>query len=242
MLLRSLCFAVFLSCSFIGFGQAKDSVPYYIVVEDETIVHRSFMFYDGRVLPYCISVGSPEKTHFSINSFNGALIKGWRGQFLNANLMWVHKARGIGVAQPVGNEKQFGNEKAYATNNNYKNNWGDSISAEDNYQFLGYDVDKQNRPLFRYKFNGSTIEDNITISEGNINRAIHFPSGTQTEIYFRLISGEEVKKVSSQEYLIDNCFRVMIPEKNTVFIQQNGKSKLLLTKLSADFNYTISWK
>ncbi|MBO9573109.1 MAG: hypothetical protein J7497_13035 [Chitinophagaceae bacterium] len=242
MLLRSLCLAGFLSCSVIGFGQAKDSVPYYIVVEDETLVHRSFMFYDGKVLPYCISVGSPEKTHYSINSFNAALIKGWRGQFLNANLMWVHKARGIGVAQPVGDEKQFGNEKAYASENNYKNNWGDSISVEDNCQFLGYDVDKQNRPLFRYKFNGSTIEDNIAVVEGNINRTINIVSPTSQDTYFRLISGEEIKKISSTEYLIDNLIHIIIPKKNNVFIQQNGKRKLLLTKLSADFNYTISWK
>ncbi len=220
-------------------GNIQDSVPYYINVENETLIQRSFMFYDSKVLTYCISIGNPEKVHYSINSYNGAIIKGWRGQFLNANLMWVHKARGIGVAQPVGEEIAFGNEKAYATVNN--GIWKDSIDADDNCQFLGYDVDKQNRPTFRYKIKETTIEDIIRPANNNINRVLHFPSGIKGDLFFRLISGNRIKKIKATEYLVDDSIRIKIPKNNKVIIQANNDRQMLLTKLSTDFEYTISW-
>ncbi len=219
-----------------------DSIPYYVNVENETVVQRSFMFYEGKVLSYCISVGNPEGTHFAFNSFNGSLMLGWHGQFLNAHLMWVHKARGIGVAQPVGVEIKFGNEKAYASSATYKNNWTDSITQPDTIQFLGYDVDKTNRPLFRYLFNGTAIEDDIRLlNQKNIKRTIHLPEGIKEEVFFRLISGGNIKKISSTEYLVDNTISVKVPKKTKVFIQQNDHRDMLVTSLSSDFEYTISW-
>lgn len=244
MLITRLCIILILLSSINVIAQTNqpDSIPYYINVDNETVVQRSFMFYEGKVLTYCISIGNPEGTHFSFNSFNGALIIGWRGQFLNAHLMWVHKARGIGVAQPVGTEILFGNEKAYASGATYKSNWTDSIVNPDTLQFLGYDVDKMNRPVFRYKFNETTIEDNISIkNEKDIIRSLHLPEGANGDIYFRLISGNTIKKKSSTQYLIDNTIKITVPKRSRVSVQPNGTRQMLIVPLTADFEYTISW-
>jgi len=215
---------------------------YNIAVKDETVVQRSFLEYDNKVLDYVVSVGDPAGVHYAVNTFNGSLIKAWRGAFLDGSLMWVWKARGIALAVPTGTVVKLGNEKAFASGVNAAETWGDSLAVSDNYIFRGYDVDKKNHPTFRYNIDGAEIEDRtLPAAERSLSRSLQFKSPVPNVLYHRIISGTNISKVNKDTYLVDNTFKIQLPANSKTSIRQQGGKQLLLVQLTGDIQYNIIW-
>lgn len=215
---------------------------YPILVKEETVIQRSFLEYENKVLDYVVSVGDPEGIHYAVNTFNGSLIKAWRGAFLDGSLMWVWKARGIALAVPTGTVVKLGNEKAFCIGENALSSWGDSLLSTDHYVFRGYQVDKKNRPVFLYEIGGIQVRDRIvpTASQG-LTRSLILKGPIPKDFYHRIISGINIIKISKNVYEADKTFKIIVPANSKMSISQQGNKQVLLIQLTGDLQYDLSW-
>lgn len=82
-------------------GSAPEDRTLPIRVGDEVVVQRSFVPFEPRKRLYGINVGTPSGRHFAYDFETGALLRVWRGEFLDARMMW--KGRGNGqLGLPAG--------------------------------------------------------------------------------------------------------------------------------------------
>jgi hypothetical protein len=89
--------------------------------------------------------------------------------------------------------------------------WPDSMGP--GYRFLGYDLDEERRPVFRYQFDGVTVEDRIRPAEGRrgLVREIRTSAVEATgPAHVRLAAGEEIERLRDGSYLVDGRFYVVV--------------------------------
>ena len=66
-----------------------------------TEIIRSFMYHNNKKLTHVLSVGDPTQLHYSYDLLQGALLKIWKGNFLNATDMWYERGEPQ-TAAPLG--------------------------------------------------------------------------------------------------------------------------------------------
>jgi mono/diheme cytochrome c family protein len=109
-----------------------------------------------------IAVGFPEKLSLMFDTVNDTWSIAWRGAFISGRHHW--SGRGMGYAEwPLGDQIAFlPAEPPFAILANSADAWPakhDIDTWPDGYKFLGYDLDKEQRPTFSYRFNTLTITD-----------------------------------------------------------------------------------
>src|SRR5687768_14296804 len=175
-----------------------------IMVEATTnTVLRSFMDLPGvgRIV-HAVSVGSPEKVHYTYDMDKGAIIQVWRGQFLDATPMWY--SRGDGSSRPLGAVQRFKPSFAIARLNAPDAAWiPDSVM--NGYQPKGYRLDKTDQPSFRYLLDGAQVEDQIRVLPDGIGLSREITlSGAAGSYYVRLAEGTRIDDAGNGLYLVDD--------------------------------------
>lgn len=172
------------------------------------------------VLTRVINVGSPNNLHYSYNLENGALIKIWRGKFLDLTPML--NGRGNGQTDPRGPVLALSNDSNYGSNE---------------YRSKGYDIGNDKYPIFRYMVDGMEVTDKIWPVEGKeIKRTINVKGSTS----FTIFESGSIQKVSENLYSINNKdFFIRIDEgAETVGFSAN---KLTARVSNSNLTYSILW-
>ncbi len=65
--------------------------PMPLDVKDRVLAQRSFVPYEPRKRLYAINVGTPAGVHFAYDFETGAILRVWRGAFLDTAEMWVNR-------------------------------------------------------------------------------------------------------------------------------------------------------
>jgi hypothetical protein len=208
----------------------------------ENYILRSFMDLPGspRVV-HAVSVGSPEKVHYTYDMDNAAIIQVWRGGFLNATPMWHD--RGDGSSRPLGTVQRFG--KPAQTLSKLANGQSAWISdtTGTGYRPKGYVLDAEGRPTFRYLTYGITVNDAVKLlGKGQgINRQISL-SDNPAGLYFRLAEASNIIEVSQGLYLIDDqSYFLRLDEtggSKALIRDQNGRKELIIPAVKS-LSYSI---
>jgi hypothetical protein len=208
----------------------------------ENYILRSFMDMPGspRVV-HAVSVGSPEKVHYTYDMDNAAIIQVWRGGFLNATPMWHD--RGDGSSRPLGTVQRFGKPvQTLSRLSNGQTDWSTDTSGT-GYRPKGYVLDAQGRPTFKYSIYGLTVSDAINLLEKGqgINRQISL-SDSPSGIYYRLAEAASITEVSQRLFLVDDqSYFLRLDNTNgakAIIRDQNGRKELIIPAVQS-ISYSI---
>lgn len=201
-----------------------------IMSADKNQVLRSFM--DWRKSPdepnhrmtHAISVGSPDNLHYTYNLSKGALAQVWKGDFLDTTPMWHD--RGDGSSKPLGT----------LTLLDYDYFLKDYDSEELEFKSLGYEIDENNLPTFKYQLNEYLITDKIRVKEGKMfEREFSIPESTG--LVARIVKADQIEQVDAGLYAVDNkTYYILIADDNKVMLVNDNELLVVPDKNSIKYS------
>ncbi|MCE7039355.1 family 16 glycoside hydrolase [Dyadobacter sp. CY312] len=213
--------------------------PYISVTPDmRPEMVRSFILLDGEKnkRTHCISVGSPQGWNYTVDLSRGALLQAWRGQFANVTEMWYERGEPQ-LLFPAGLTVPVSGKSSLAVLENARAAWKDSSDIN----FLGYKLDGQGIPAFRYAIGGATISDKMVSGSNGITRSFQVEGTPKGNIYALLGSGKDIVLVEKGLYQIDNRYYVQLDKKAGAMIRPSGEGKELILPISGATSYTMFW-
>jgi hypothetical protein len=222
-------------------ASAQNTDPILVDAPVNTVL-RSFMdLPDGARVVHAVSVGSPDKVHYTYDMDRGAIIQAWRGGFLDATPMWY--SRGDGSSRPVGAVQRFGKPQfTVAKLASVDAAWPtDSVVSD----FLpkGYQLNKVDVPAFRYLLGGAMVQDSIIVlnnGEG-LSRDITLKNATGN-YYARIAGGSTIKDAGKGLYIIDGqSYYLRIDDAGgaTPVIRDENGGKVLIVPVQQRLRYSI---
>jgi Domain of Unknown Function (DUF1080) len=204
--------------------------PILLNAKTPTIL-RSFadLYNDGKKIKritHAVNVGHPDKLNYTYNLDNGALDQIWKGDFLDTSPMWDD--RGDGSSRPRGVVLPLPDLGTIVSPNALK------------FKTLGYDLDENDLPTFRYQINGTEVNDKIRITDNKFfTRTISLKNNTEnTPFSCRIAEGNTISKVSANTYLIDGAY--FVKAENAEIKTLDGKLTLLKL-IDKEISYAILW-
>jgi hypothetical protein len=213
-----------------------------LIQAGENTVTRCFMdvYRDGKRqkrIVHSVNVGTPSGLHYTFDLDNGALAQAWRGGYLNATPMW--NDRGDGSSQPMGAITAFNDAPAFAVLTGTTQTWSDTLPDPKAFRPLGYDLDADNLPTFRYVHGGAEIEDQIRAEEGKQLRRQITVKNAPANLYHRLAEGADVMEMGNGVYLVDGkSYYIKVDEGQATVRSINGRQELI-APVTGKLSYTI---
>jgi len=213
--------------------------PYISVTPDmRPEMVRSFIKLDDEKYKrtHCISVGSPEGWNYTIDLNRGALIQAWRGQFANVTEMWYERGEPQ-LLFPAGLNVRVSGKSSLAVLENANAAWPDSSDIN----FLGYKLDQQGFPGFRYGIGSATVNDQLTPAGNSLSRTFRVDGTPKGTLYSLLASGNRIVEIEKGLYQIDDRYYVQVDKKAKVIVRPSGDGKELLLPVSGTTTYSMFW-
>jgi hypothetical protein len=210
---------------------ARVSNPILLEPARETALHRSFIDFEGKRLPYGLSVGTVGGTNYSVNLANGALLRVWKGDFLNVTPMWLD--RGNGTSVPLGSAVNLKDSPQVVRVNNQP------VQA---YLLKGYKVDEDNYPTLLYTVNQVGFEDRIDVATSGkfIERTLS-ADVAGTKFSFEVASGAEIVRQPSGLYQIDGAYFVRMAEGSEGKVTLQDGLQVLSVEAEGKVSYQLIW-
>ncbi len=200
--------------------------------EGKPVIYRNFI--EG-VTARGIAVGYPERANLCWDADRMALALIWQDRFIDAAKHW--EGRGQGRQTPLGGSvTKLETVAAVAVLADPETAWPESAPKERGYKFLGYRLDKQGRPTFRYRFKDAEVEDTpIPVAgefSGTFARQIKVTPTGQNEkagLYFRAGSGT-IEALADGWFLVNDTVRVRVDSSGAEPIVRDigGSSEILV--------------
>jgi hypothetical protein len=213
--------------------------PYISVTPDmQPEMVRSFIQLDGETAKrtHCISVGSPQGWNYTVDLSRGALLQAWRGQFANVTEMWYERGEPQ-LLFPAGLTVPVSGKSSLAVLENATSVWKDSSDIN----FLGYKLDAQGIPAFRYAIGSATISDKLVSGNNGITRNFQVEGTPKGNVFALLGSGKDIVLIEKGLYQIDNRYYIRLDKKTKVILRPSGDGKELILPVSGTTSYTMFW-
>jgi mono/diheme cytochrome c family protein len=206
-------------------GMGRKFMP--LTPTDGAIIYRNFIQGAGT---RAIAVGYPEKLNLAFDANELRLAMLWKGGFIDAARHWTD--RGAGFEGPLGDEiLSLPTGAAFAVLPKTDAPWPTASAREAGLKFLGYSTTKDERPTFRYEFNGVTIEDFPNPSgkeNATLKRTFTLAADKAVEgLYFRAAVGSKVEPAGGGWFKVDG-WKVRIEGAEPTIRHSGGKSELLV--------------
>jgi hypothetical protein len=203
----------------------------------EPEIVRSFMYDNGKKKTHVLSVGFPQGLNYALNLDQGALMKVWRGPFLNATDMWYERGEPQ-TSSPMGAVVGQTGKAAFAPDGSVI----DSVAMT----YKGYALDADRIPAFSYEVGSLKLTDIIKPSPDNdgLTRTLSVAGTPPAGASVVLAEGEHIVKLDKRVYVIDQRYYIRLSdEKQPAEIVTRGmKQALILPVRSATtITYTIIW-
>ncbi len=219
-----------------------DDTDPILVEADQNTLLRSFMDVPGREkITHAISVGSPEKVHYTYDLDNGAIVQVWRGRFLETTPMW-HE-RGNGTARPIGALQRFG-MPAFTLNRlaDAGAAWN-ADSTGSGFRPKGYVLDDKDRPTFRYQIFGSAVTDAIRVlPDGSGFTRYLEVNAPAADLFARLAEGAQIEQVDKDLYVVDGkSFYLRLTDAGGAkpVVRTSGNRQELIVPVRGKLSYSI---
>jgi hypothetical protein len=218
-----------------------DQTDPILLPANEPTVLRSFMdLPDGAPkVVHAVSVGSPEKIHYTYDLDNGMLVQVWRGEFLNTTSMW--DGRGNGTAVPLGTIQGLGKPSlAIAQLSGKEASWIKDTTGT-SYKPEGYTLDESRQPVFLYSIYGTTVSDNIRVlpqSQG-VYRKISVEQPTEN-LYVRIAIADKIEQQADGMYVIgDKAYYIKMESTGGIIREQDGHKELIVPVKGGAVSYAL---
>lgn len=215
--------------------------PIYIDAPVNTMIRSFVDISPGTRVVHAISVGSPQKVHYSYDLDKGLLVYGWRGDFVDATPMW--DGRGNGTSRPRGARTAFTAtlQPALARLETTQAAWPLDTTGT-GFKPRGYVMDNEDRPEFKYNLHGLQVTDAIKALENGegLSREISLDKPA-ANIYLLLASGTDIQELGKGIYLIDGqswYLKFSGPQDKPLIREADGKKELII-QLRGKLNYSI---
>lgn len=227
---------------YLGDAVTPDQTDPILVDASSNTILRSFMDVPGQPkVTHAVSVGSPEKVHYTYDLDKGMLVQVWRGNFLETTPMW-HE-RGNGTARPLGALQRFGTPFFTLGRLSGEAAAWVADSAGTGYRPKGYVLDAQDRPTFRYQIYGSAVTDVIRVTDNGhgIYREITVASPA-ADLYAKLAEGEQIEMIGKDFYVIDGkAWYLQLQDAGGAkpVVRNGAKGKELVVPVRGKLTYSI---
>lgn len=220
----------------------KGLLPSPIELKPETapIIYRNFI---TGLNPRGIAVGYPEKVNIAFDAESLGLTLLWQNEFIDAAKHW--QGRGPGSQRPMGdNVVTYQSAPAIAVLLDADAVW----PSKQDKQFLGYNLDTNGRPTFRYIVDGVITSDGLSpITNGDslgLRRTILTEGGSadRQSIAVRAATSGSIEQANGK-FILENGMRLVVRDGDATIRSSNGKRELLIYA-SADnspVSYDILW-
>ena len=210
------------------------------------ILYRNFI---TGLSPRGIAVGFPEDCHFAWDAGTMALARLWQNQFIDAAKHW--QGRGPGAQNPLGDAViDFESSCAIAKLADPADRWPAEGADETGSQFLGYRLNRQGQPTFRYRLGGITVSDAprpvaLAGRPGWFRRELVIASPAPVAgIWFRAARGRIVPEEPGT-FLVDDQYRITVKGLgNPALVTVDGTQELrypLPEQRQVTFEQQIRW-
>jgi hypothetical protein len=213
--------------------------PYISVIPDkQPEMVRSFIQLDGEKYKrtHCISVGTPEGWSYTIDLNRGAMVQAWRGQFANVTEMWYERGEPQ-LLSPAGLTVHVSGRSSLAVLADKATTWPDSSDIN----FLGYKINPEGNPVFRYAIGSATISDQIIPNDKGISRTFTVEGKASGPVYSLLGSGKQITDLKNGLYQIDNRYYIQVNEKGQAMVRPAGDNQELVLPVSGSATYMMFW-
>jgi azurin len=204
-----------------------------LVVKDEPVIYRNFIRGSG---PRGIAVGYPGGVNlcWDADQMNLALV--WQGAFMDSKRHWT--GRGAGEQPPLGYDVAgLGQLRALGVLESASSPWVPAFNKEEpanpDYQFLGYELDPQRRPTFRWRFQDIEVREsfepsgNFKTQSAALKRTLHLTTkGSPTGLYFMALSGPV--EVQDGQFRFAKVVQVSLAGAEPVVRKEGGRQEVLL--------------
>ena len=206
--------------------------PIKLEVGDEAVMLRRSAQNTGK---RGISVGYPLGVNITFDAESLAMNQIWWGEFLDAG--GVFRGQGSGQTRPIGRQRTaLAKGAPFATLANDQAAWPAETRRELGHSFLGYDLDAQQRPTFRYVCEDVTISDtprelaNDGSARPTLRRTLAFASDADKTLYLRAATGPEIEPHGEGEVRIGRGLILRAPEGSDL-IRGTGEQRELLIRV-----------
>ncbi len=203
-------------------------------VESKAKTIRSFLNFNETKLTKVISVGTPEKIHYSFDLDNGSLLQVWKGKFADVTQMW-HERGEPQLLYTSGLLTVLNNEIPFFEINNEAQTKTDVYTEFIN---AGYDLDENGVPIYTYNWKNASFTQKFSPSYDGL--LCEVTCSETAKFGYTLAIGNEITKLSEKLYKVDN-FYVEFNEKAKVYIKENSGKYYLRTNLTGKIAYTLTW-
>ncbi|WP_080239577.1 3-keto-disaccharide hydrolase [Spirosoma rigui] len=221
-----------------------------LVTKGEPIMQRGFVNHHGTKHTHTISVGEPGQVNYSVDLRKGEFLQIWRGDFLETTPMWYGRGE-TQLSVPLGSVIELPGKPSLTVLADKNAAWPDSNATYNN---LGYDVDKNGRPVFKYTLGGAQVRESFAAEEEGHKLSHTFtitPAATGSsagEIWCRVAEGSDITQLPNGLYAInDKQYFIELPGKEKPVIRDTAqKTRELLLPVKASANggtvtYSLIW-
>lgn len=208
----------------------------------------SFVNYHGEKRTHVLSVGHPEKIHYSYDLNRASLLNKWKGPFADVSDMW----RGRGFSQLLVPLNAVTENKAgipiarLGSDDTFSNHViSDELTGK------GYLINNHGRPVFNFDYDGISFQDEIFPSDnaGGLVRKLRFESDRlYDDMVSRVAQGRSIELLSDGLYRVNGEYYVQLDEtsgQEAIMQEHEGIIALFIPILSdvneSEVQYQIIW-
>lgn len=213
--------------------------PMALLATDEAVMLRRS--YPG-IGKRGIGVGYPQRVNLAFDAEQMRLGMIWQGDFADPGGVW--RSQGHGQVRPLG--KPLQRFAAGPDFDSLTNPWMVDEDRPPRHQFKGYQLDSQQRPRFRYRFDGIDVEDYFvdqlaaTSDTPLLHRSVTLQSPEpRDDLRFRAASGQTIEPLESGGFQIDNLLIVRIDSNHEARIVDVEDGRQLIVPLTIATEATV---
>ena len=217
---------------------------------DRVRMQRGFVPFEPKKRLYATSVGTPQGVHYSYDLETGALLRAWRGTWIDTAEMWEGRGEPQ-LARPTGPALTLNARPTVALIENARTaGWPESADAMQSSQ--GYSLEANGQPVFASKISEVSIRDRIApTADGNaLARRLDFKGSLASwEAQVLLAEADVITPQPGGGWVIgDRDYYIDWPagSAHQPTIRKVGDRQLLFVRLSkstleAPLSYSLVW-
>lgn len=230
--------------------RANNAQQLLIQPEDRVRLQRGFVPYEPKKRLYAISVGTPAGAHYAYDFETGALLRVWRGSFVDAFEMWDGRGEPQ-LAKPAGPALTLNAKPTLALLEKASDEWPDAPEAL--WSSSGYTLDREGQPTFFAKLASLEVSDRIapTADGRGLTRTINLKgNNTSWQTWLLLAEAPTITAQAGGSGFIvgDREYYVDLPADSAVrpFVRTHGDHQQLVLPITGagitrPIVYTLSW-
>ncbi|MCA8973645.1 MAG: hypothetical protein KDC98_02940 [Planctomycetes bacterium] len=207
--------------------------PIELTIDREAVMLRRSAPDTGK---RAISVGYPTGVNLTFDAERLGLDRIWWGGFLDAASVWT--GQGSGRVRILGEQRvALPNGPAFAALADTDQPWPQQTRRELGQRWLGYDLDAEQRPSFRYVCEGVTITDTprelpVVAAESRLQRTLALASTVDKTLYFRAARAAWVEDRGDGTFDVDDSLRLRLETPATAaIVRADGEQQELIVPI-----------